>query len=195
MDLNDIAKSSSDGFEFCDIYLPEGKKPLVLSQEDVSYYTSLKGDGFASKIVIGEDGLPACEYTDENGTVTTGAFDLVPILENFINKHPDFSYQGARATLAVTGYDGVLGYRTNPNGEGYQEGDIEKAKNRDQPVKGAGLHPLPSNSWAYTSYANNSLERLKTDADRWETEVEPIVGSTNILIYAGGDRHCEKRRI
>lgn len=185
VDLNDIAKSSSNGFEFCDIYLPEGKKPLVLSQEDVSYYASLKGNGFASKIIIGEDGLPVCEYTDENGTVTTGAFDLVPILENFIKKHPDFSYQGARATLAVTGYDGVLGYRTNPNGEGYQEGDSEKAKTVANRLKELG-YTFASNSWAYTSYANNSLEKLKIDADRWETEVEPIVGSTNILIYAGG---------
>ena len=144
VDLNDIAKSSN-GFEFCDIYLPEGKKPLVLSQEDVSYYASLKGNGFASKIVIGEDGLPVCEYTDENGTVTTGAFDLVPILENFIKKHPDFSYQGARATLAVTGYDGVLGYRTNPNGERYQEGDSEKAKTVANRLKELG-YTFASNS-------------------------------------------------
>lgn len=185
VDINDIAKSNNGTFEFCDIYLPEGKTPLVMSQEDVSYYNSLKGDGFASKIVIGEDGAPACEYTDENGNVTTGAFDLVPILENFIKKHPDFSYKGARATLAVTGYDGVLGYRTNPNGEGYQQDDAEKAKAVANRLKELG-YTFASNSWAYTSYANNSLEKLKSDADRWEVEVAPIVGSTNVLIYAGG---------
>ncbi len=185
VDINDIAKSNNGYFEFTDIYLPKGKTPLVLSQEDVSYYSSLKGDGFASKIVINESGAPACEYTDENGNVTAGAFDLVPILENFIQKHPDFSYRGARATLAVTGYDGVLGYRTNPNGEGYQESDVEAAKTVCGRLKELG-YTFAGNSWAYTSYANNSLEKLKSDADRWETEVEPIVGSTNVLIYAGG---------
>ena len=185
VDINDIAKEGSGAFSFCDIYLPEGKTPLVLSQEDVSYYESLEGDGFASKIIIGEDGSPLCEYTDENGNITTGAFDLVPILEDFIKKHPDFSYKGARATLAVTGYDGVLGYRTNPDSENYQEGDAEKATSVANRLKELG-YTFASNSWAYTSYGNNSTERLITDADRWENEVEPIVGSTNVLIFAGG---------
>ena len=50
----------------------------------------------------------------DDGTVVTGSFDLVPLLEDFIAEHPDFSYKGARAVLAFTGYQGVLGYRTDP---------------------------------------------------------------------------------
>ena len=42
-----------------------------------------------------------------------GQIDFVPILEDFIAEHPDFSYQGARAILAVTGHEGVFGYRCN----------------------------------------------------------------------------------
>ena len=38
------------------IMLPEGKKPLVMSQDDVCYYPYMDGDGFAKRIVIGEDG-------------------------------------------------------------------------------------------------------------------------------------------
>lgn len=185
VDINDIASSGNGVFEFDDICLPEGKKPIVISQEDVSYYADLQGNGFASKIVIDENGNPACEYIDENGTVTTGAYDLVPILENFIGQHPDFSYHGARATLAVTGYDGVLGYRTNPNGEGYQESEAEQAEAVANRLKELG-YTFACNSWAYTSYGNNSLEPVKNDADRWEIEVAPIVGGTNIMIYAGG---------
>lgn len=185
IDINDIADNNGGTFEFNDIYLPEGKKPIVMSQEDVSYYSSLKGNGFASKIVIDENGNPTCEYIDENGNVTTGAYDLVPILESFINKHPDFSYHGARATLAVTGYDGVLGYRTNPNGEGYRVDDVKQAEAVANRLKEMG-YTFAGNSWAYTSYGNNSPEKLKNDADRWEIEVEPIVGKTNIIIYAGG---------
>ncbi len=33
------------------IYLPEGKKPFVLSVDDVSYYEYMEGHGFASKLV------------------------------------------------------------------------------------------------------------------------------------------------
>lgn len=51
--------------------------------------------------------------TLDDGTVTTGDYDLVPILEKFCEQHPDFSYKGARAVLAFTGYEGILGYRTS----------------------------------------------------------------------------------
>ena len=44
------------------LMLPEGKIPFVMSQDDVCYYTYMTGDGFASKIVVGEDGNPTCEY-------------------------------------------------------------------------------------------------------------------------------------
>ena len=67
------------------------------------------------RIVIGEDGYPTCEMKMDDGTVQRGAFDLVPILEEYIQEHPDFSYKGARAVIAFTGYQGILGYRTAPS--------------------------------------------------------------------------------
>ena len=39
--------------------------------------------------------------------------DVLTILEDFIEAHPDFSYRGARGTIAVTGYNGIFGYRTS----------------------------------------------------------------------------------
>lgn len=92
--------------------LPEGKKPIVMSQDDVCYYPYMDGDGFASKIIIGEDGRPSCEMKMEDGTVSVGSYDLVPILNDFIDEHPDFSYKGAKAIIALTGYEGIFGYRT-----------------------------------------------------------------------------------
>ena len=67
---------------------------------------------FASKIIIGEDGRPSCEMKMEDGTVSAGSYDLVPILNDFIDEHPDFSYKGAKAIIALTGYEGIFGYRT-----------------------------------------------------------------------------------
>ena len=83
-----------------------------MSQDDVCYYPYMDGDGFASKIVIGEDGRPTCEMKLEDGTTATGSYDLVPLLNDFIDEHPDFSYKGAKAIIALTGYEGILGYRT-----------------------------------------------------------------------------------
>lgn len=48
-------------------------------------------------MVIGEDGYPTTEMEQDDGSVVTGDFDLVPILETFIKEHPGFSYKGARA--------------------------------------------------------------------------------------------------
>ena len=39
----------------------------------------------------------------------------VPILNKFIEEHPDFVYKNARPTLCLSGYNGILGYRTSQN--------------------------------------------------------------------------------
>ena len=70
--------------------LPEGKIPFVLSEDDVSYYHYMDGDGFATKLVIDDNGDIKCEYKKADGTVVTGDYDVVPILDSFIKEHPDF---------------------------------------------------------------------------------------------------------
>ena len=77
-------------------------------------YADKDGCGFASRLIVDADGNVTCEMIDNTGAIVTGSYDLVPILEEFISAHPDFSYRGARATLAVSGFEGLLGYRTNP---------------------------------------------------------------------------------
>ena len=98
-----------------DIMLPPGKTPIVMSQDDVCYYEYMVGDGFASRLVIGEDGRVTTEMDMDNGTSKVGDYDLIPILNKFIDKHPDFSYKGAKAIIALTGYNGIFGYRTAPS--------------------------------------------------------------------------------
>jgi len=185
VDIKDIAQNKDGKAEYKTLYLPKGKKPLVLSQENLSYYESLDGNGFAKRLVIGEDGMPLNEYIDDSGATVLGAYDVVPILEAFIAEHPGFSYRGARATLAVTGYDGVLGYRTNPNNDAYSDSEKEQAKKVATRLKELG-YTFACNSWDYVNYNNLSLAELRKDIEHWEVEVEPLVGSTNILIYPGG---------
>ncbi|WP_412694263.1 hypothetical protein [Clostridium sp. AF29-8BH] len=107
------AEDGSRHFQEGDIMLPEGKKPFVMSQDDVCYYEYMDGDGFASRMIIGEDGKPTNEMKMDDGSVSVGSYDLVPLLDDFIKEHPDFSYRGAKACIAFTGYNGILGYRTD----------------------------------------------------------------------------------
>lgn len=171
------------------IMLPEGKKAFVMSQDDVNYYPYMTGDGFASRLVIGEDGKPTCEMDMEDGSTSVGAYDLIPLLEEFIQEHPDFSYKGARAVIAVTGYEGVFGYRTaasykdtNPS---YAE-DCEKVKAVAQCLRDTGWE-LASHSWGHRALGQISFGHMKTDADKWENEVETLIGPTDIILYPFGD--------
>lgn len=200
--IHDVAYEQTDengntSFVYGKIMLPEGKKPFVMSQDDLCYYDYMLDDGFASRIVIGDDGKPTCEMTLADGTVTRGSYDLVPILEDFIEEHPDFSYRGARAVLAFTGYQGILGYRTASSysdSPTYEE-DRRQAAEVAQCLRDNGWE-LASHSWGHLQLGVStdnpgafaiSDDRFITDTDKWEAEVESLIGPTDILLYPFGN--------
>lgn len=54
---HDMATVNEDGsMSRGKIMLPKGKIPFVLSQDDVSYYHYMDGDGYASRLVLDENG-------------------------------------------------------------------------------------------------------------------------------------------
>lgn len=192
--IHDIVKEVKDDngnvtYQAGDIMLPVGKKPFVLSQDDVCYYEYMENTGFASRIVLDEQGKPTCEYKNDDGSLSYGAYDMVPIVDEFVSEHPDFSYRGAKGILALTGYNGVLGYRTDP--EVYKDSptlndDIEAAKKVAEALKNDGWE-FASHSWGHIHMAQTSWEKFKEDTDRWEKYVQPIVGDTDIMIYPFGE--------
>lgn len=209
--LHDLVKETTDDngkrvFKPNDaLLLPPGKIPFVMSQDDVCFYHYMDGDGFATKIVIGEDGKPTCEYVQDDGTVVTGAYELVPILDAFVEEHPDFSYRGRKAILALTGYNGVLGYRTDPeykdiNSPHLVDDQVEFLKahpdfNWDQEVASAKAvaqclkedgYEFASHTWGHIYCDSSSMDTLAADTKKWEERVAPIVGETDILIFPHG---------
>ncbi len=169
------------------IMLPEGKIPFVMSQDDLCYYPYMDGDGFATRIVIGEDGYPTCEMKMDDGSTATGDYDLVPILERFIQEHPDFSYKGARAVLAFTGYEGILGYRTSSayvDSPTYEQ-DRQEAARVAQCLKDHGWE-LASHSWGHLDLGTVEIERFHADTDKWEDQVDSLIGPVDIILYPFG---------
>lgn len=201
-----VDENGQTKMKYGEIMLPEGKTPFVMSQDDVNYYGYMigdgdpkyerpatpqpTGDGFAHKIVIGEDGYPACEYMDANGQIHVGSYDLVPLLEDFIQEHPDFSYRGARAILGMTGYEGVFGYRTKPayeekmGSEAYKK-ECEEAMAVAQCLRDHGWI-LASHSYGHPAYGNVSAEKVESDSDKWEKTVQPIIGDCDVILYPHG---------
>lgn len=116
--IHDLVNENEDGeFGSASVSLPEGKKPFILSQEDVCYNPQLAGKGYATKLIL-EGGKLVNQYQQQDGTVVTGAYDVVPIVDEFIEEHPDFSYRGARGLLGFSGEYGILGYQTTPENAG-----------------------------------------------------------------------------
>lgn len=180
------------------LYLPKDKKPLVLTQTNVNYSYYLidsdgdhvadaNGSGFASKLLW--DGAAfTSQMVDSNGRTVTGAYDMVPILESFVKQHPDFSYKGAKATLALTGYNGLFGYRTHPRAAQYFGEDAYRKDIEDVKVLIAALRQNGYTMAFYTydnvSYGEYSTDLIQVDLQDWANEAAPIIGDLDILVYA-----------
>ncbi len=191
------------------LMLPPGKKPLIMSEDDLSYYHTygIGTQGYATKMVLDENGEVKCEYTDENGETKIGDYDMVPRIDTFVKEHPDFSYKGAKPTVALTGYNGVFGYRTNDyykdiNNEHLDQDQIEWLQDHpdfdwDKDVADATAiaDAMKANGWTFASHtyghwnaSTHSAEQLQTDNERWMTCNHNIVGDIDKIIFAfGGD--------
>lgn len=98
--IKDMAKADDNGnITEGEILLPPGKTPFVLSQDDVCYYHYMDGDGYATKLIVDDKGKIRNEYVEDDGSVSVGDYDMVPLIDRFVEKHPDFSYRGAKGIL------------------------------------------------------------------------------------------------
>lgn len=188
--IHDVASKvkKDDGtetFEAGDIMLPPDKKPIVISQDDVNYYEYMTGDGFARRIVLDKENNPTTEMVMEDGSVSIGDYDMVPIIEKFVKEHPDFSYRGAKGIVALTGYEGALGYRTNDASSPTYEADKETVKNIVKVMKEKGWE-FASHSYGHRDMGKATYKFTVKDTDRWEKEVGSLIGPTDIYIFPYG---------
>ena len=168
--------------------LPEGKKPLVISFDDLSYYEYMDGDGFPDRLIV-KDGKIVNEYRDAAGKKQVGAYDHLPIMEEFLDQHPDFSHDGAKGVIAMTGYNGVLGYRTSDISYKDQNKNLDQdkkdAKKVADAIKNNGWE-FASHSWGHINFTKSPVDHIRADNEKWQAEVAPIVGKTDLLIYPFG---------
>jgi len=177
--------------------VPEGKKPVVLSVDDLSYYEHCRDNGFVHKLVIDQNGnIAAWTKTAGGASSGGGAFlggelsydlDIVTITENFIKNHPDFSIRGAKGIIALTGYEGLLGYQTQAeksNAPGYKK-EIEDAVIIINKLKELGWR-FASHSWGHLNMPKVPMSWFTYDNKLWDREVKPILGETDLYIYPFG---------
>lgn len=178
-----------------ELKVPEGKKPLIFSFDDVNYYPYMIKDGFTYKLIVGDNGQVWSWGKDPQGKeVVSQDLDAVTILDKFVREHPDFSPYGDKGCLSLTGYEGILGYRTMTEKEDQSaahEANRQKEIVAVKPVIAAlkaegwtfGCH-----TWGHINLSTHSLAAVQTDMKKWFDEVGSLVGPTDILFYPHGAR-------
>ena len=177
------------------LYLPEGKKPLILSYDDTNYYQYMLDNGFTYKLIIGDDGKITSWGLDPQGNeVISRELDAIPALDKFVEEHPDFSPFGAKGCLSLTGYEGILGYRTQTDRENWtaereanRQKEIEAVKPIVAELKRTGW-TFGSHTWGHISLNTRTYETVTADMQKWFDEVGTLVGETPVLFYPFGGR-------
>lgn len=196
--LRDLVKADEEGImQENELLLPQGKRPLVISQQNVNYDLEYTGQGLASRLVLDENGKITSERIQSDGTVVTGDYDIVTCVDTFVEEHPDFSHDGAKGILGLTGYNGILGYRTDESlasseGNKYASRygvfdtaqEIEAVKPVIEALKTSGWE-FACNGYDDISYASGT-EEVKSDIEQWKVKVGNLVGEVDILMYPFG---------
>ena len=159
------------------VKLPNNKKPLILSIDDVNYDSKKMNLGMADKIALDDDGK-LCSIIDGKCDYN---LEFISILDNFIQNHKDFSYNNAKLMLCLTGYDGILGYRTNNN-----INEFNKAKKVVEALKNNGYY-FACHSYGHYHMKDIADKKFKQELDLWKNNIEPLIGKTNIYVYPYGE--------
>lgn len=166
------------------LYLPQGKRPLLISVDNVGYPDSRKKDGFASRLIIDENNeISAVIRNLQGNEIVSRNAEVFPIVDDFVKAHPEFSYRGAKGMVGITGSWGVMGYDPKIVSE------AAEAKKIADRMKELGWEFV---SHSYTHAAgiyfseNSTLEGIKEDTELFRKWIVPIIGDSNVFIAPFG---------
>jgi len=160
------------------VRVPPGRRPLVLSEDDVNYYRYFEGRGLADRLVLDPEGDVRAEVS---GRLSTE--DVVPLVDEAVARHPELSAEGAKGVLALTGYEGLLGE--------HQVGTDPAARARVLAL----ANRLRATGWTFASHtyghitlARSSVARVARDSAKWRRLTDGLLGPVDVLIYPYGSR-------
>ena len=166
------------------IKVPAGKKPLILSVDNVAYPAGEHGLGRSDRLVVKDGKLFTYTKLKDGSDFYSDDNEVFPILENFIAEHPDFSFSGAKCVVAPSAADGLFGWDTTAG-----------AKNREENIKQARIianwfvengYALACHSYYHGNFQTMSEQKIREDIGLWNKEAYPIIGKTHVFIYPYG---------
>ena len=185
-DLNECYEMVNGKMQRKEILLPAGKMPLILSVDDVAY---AYGDGYARRLFVDDAGALLYEVPNPSGGV-----DIIPdgdvmgVVDAFVAGHPDFSWNGHKGTIALTGFQGAFGYPSYDD-PAYQT-EIKKVADA---LRADGWsfasHSYTHNSGVYGFWGTGCIpDKIYYDINKWVDRVSPWIGETNLFLAPFGYR-------
>ncbi|MCU1591460.1 MAG: glycoside hydrolase/deacetylase [Frankiales bacterium] len=166
------------------VRVPAGRRPLVLSEDDVNYYDYARERGQPWRLVTDSAGRVRAELRDADGThPRLSDDDLVPLVDAFVAAHPEFSADGAKGLLALTGYEGLFGERLEPP----DPAAADRVRRLAQTLRDSGW-TLASHTYGHIHLERDRLAIVARDTARWRALAEPLLGPTDVLVYPYGGR-------
>ena len=166
--------------------LPKNKKPILLVFDNVSYKSNYQNLGEIDKIIIDRNNNLAT-YTTKKSIQDRVAYDneFILILENFIKQFPDFSFNGAKGIIFLTGENGILGYNTNHKNASSKY-ESKRVSEVIKKLKSLGWQ-FGCNNYSYKLDSSLSDMEFAKDLSLWNAEVSPLIGTTNLYAYPYGE--------
>lgn len=178
-----------------DLKIPKGKKPIVIFIDDLSYNRYMI-NLTSSKLILDEGDSKIKSLSFESGKmVVSDDREVIPILNNFIEDHPEFSLNNAKGIISLTGSEGVFGYNTGKNVR-RDEKNIEILRRLSKDIFDAKMvaDKLKEDGWKFSCHTyehinlkNTTINCIKEDMENWFRYVSNIVGTTNIFVYPYDD--------
>ncbi len=179
--------------------VPNGKKPVILLFDSWQYSVLNQVAGTASRLYM-EEGAIIAEAGDAKGR----HLDAIPILEDFLAEHPDFSFDGAKAVIALNCDESLFGFTISQEevagsqeawarvGEVYPDVTEEELLVHREEVSGL-MNYLTNKGWdfasaGYVGYdtANLNQEELSREIDQWASLMTPWLDEVHCFVFPNG---------
>ena len=208
----DLIDMSDPGFLLeRNLTIPEGKKPLIIVIENLCYSATAYDCGICRRLVLNDRGQVCGEYavTNERGDeepVISREAESIGILDEVVEQHPDFTYDGAKGVISVSGFENCFGYIVSAdeiedhnqalatqNMQPVNPTADEIAANRETVTQIANV--LKDNGWQFASctygYISNArscdMDTIQQDTQKWLDQIAPLLGETHMIVYPGGN--------
>ena len=168
------------------VRVPVGRRPVVISEDDVNYYDYDRTRGLGWKLALDEHGNVKVEV-HEGAAVRLSDDDLIPIIDEFVTTHPGFSAEGAKGVVALTGFQGLFGEHMTNSTEPERSGAVGRAAAIAARLKATGW-TLANHSWGHIDLNKLPTADVLADTQRWKAEAETVTGPTDVYIYPFGAR-------